>query len=79
MLGFFAPRGTGRENAALIFWLCRIHGRAADDLAHLIGLLGKVTHLALHKLAVQPHHIGEVLGVQQRLRVIERGLTFFSA
>src|SRR5579883_2462948 len=73
-LAFSSRHGTDRGAATLIFWLCGIDRRAADHLAHLVGLLGERTHLALHDFAVQPHHLGKVLGMQQRLRIVEGSL-----
>ena len=51
-----------------------LHRCFPHDLAHLAGLLGERTHLIRHIFAVQPDHLGQILGVQQRLRVVQRGL-----
>jgi hypothetical protein len=54
-----------------VFRLGRVHGGLGDGLTHLAGLLCQRAHLTLHILAVQPHHLGQILGFQQRLRVVE--------
>src|SRR6266566_5388638 len=51
-----------------------LHGSAADDLAHFAGLFRERAHLRLDILAVQTHHLAQILGMQQRLRVVQRGL-----
>src|SRR5882757_2082852 len=51
-----------------------VHGGAADDLPHLAGLFRERAHLRGNILAMQTHHVTEILGVQQRLRIIERSL-----
>ena len=56
------------------FRLRGIHRRPADELAHLAGLLSQRPHLGLHISAVQPHHVGQILGVQQGLRIVQRRL-----
>jgi len=47
---------------------------AADDPAHFAGLLGERPHLGPRILGIEPHCLGDVLGTDQRLRVIERCL-----
>ena len=44
-------------------WLRRIHGGLADGLAYFAGLLRQRTHLRLHIFAVQPHYLGQILGL----------------
>src|SRR6185437_3021571 len=56
------PRPGGRDRGA------------ADDLAHFAGLLGERPHLGPRILGIEPHCLGDVLGTDQRLRVIERCL-----
>ena len=51
-----------------------IDRRPADDLTHLAGLLRQRPHLRLHIFAVQPHYFGEIFGMEQRLRIIQRCL-----
>src|SRR3954467_9902005 len=51
-----------------------VHRGAADDLAHLACLLRERAHLRLHIFGVQPHYLGHVLCLQQRLRIVQRGL-----
>jgi hypothetical protein len=55
------------------FRLGGIHRRAAHDLAHLARLLGQRAHLVLHIFAVQPHDVGQILGVEQLLGMVQRG------
>src|SRR5882724_4367409 len=56
------------------FRLGGIDRRPADNLAHLAGLLSQRAHLRLHIFAMQLHYFGQILGVQQRLRIVERCL-----
>src|SRR5262249_30237129 len=44
-----------------------LHRAALNHLAHLACLLGQRAHLCLHIFAVQPHRLGQILGVQQLL------------
>src|SRR5215472_13532154 len=64
-------RGSNRRS---VFGLGSLHRRMADSLAHFAGLLGQGAHLRLDVFAVQLHHLGQILGVQEVLGVIKRGL-----
>src|SRR5260221_3071378 len=69
-----SPGALGTAQMVSGFGLGGIHRRAADDLAHLAGLLGQRAHLRLDIFAVQPHHFGQILGVQQLFGIVQRGL-----
>src|SRR5690606_38769445 len=47
---------------------------ATDRLPDFARLLGQRPHLVLHILAVEPHDLGDILGGEQLLRIIERRL-----
>src|ERR1700737_460068 len=59
---------------ASAFGLGGFHRRPADNLSHLAGLLRQRPHLRLHIFAVQPHDFGQILGAEQRLRIVQRCL-----
>ena len=66
-----SPKPCVAEGVRLDLRFGGLQRRAADDLAHLAGLLGERAHLRLHIGRVKPQHFADVLGVQQRLRIVE--------
>ena len=76
---FFGASLSAQNDRRLMPRLGRVHGGAADDLAEFAGLVGEGLHLGLDVIAMQPHHVSEVLGVDQRLGVVQRGLHIVSA
>src|SRR5215472_2334003 len=63
-------RGSNRRS---VFGLGSLHRRMTESLAHFAGLLSQGAHLRLDVFAVQLHHLGQILGVQEVLGVIKRG------
>jgi len=67
----FQP-GNSSGNAAQPFGWAASIAAWPTILAHLAGLLSQRAHLRLRRIAMQPHDFGQLAGLQQRSRMVER-------
>jgi hypothetical protein len=66
------PTGKLRRECGSAFRLGGIHRRLADDLGPSRGPARPARASGLRRIAMQPHDFGQLAGLQQRSRMVER-------